>query len=150
MFHQQLLPFYNHQESLQYGWPGRALVLFSSVRDPVFFHLAESGNLSLTAPFGDERVLGVQSGELLASAGDLRAARIYASSPVLPGEADHVQEYHWDGHDLQESRRSRDFSGRLVALALLPGDGRFAVAETDPFGSVVHILRDEDLWEEAP
>lgn len=136
------------QEALQYGWPGRALVLLSSVKEPVFFHLSGGGSLSISAPFGEERVLGVQSGELLASTGDLRAARIYASSPVLPGESDHVQEYDWDGYNLQEVRRSREFSGRVVALALLPGDGRFAVAETDPAGSVVHILRDEDLWQE--
>ena len=136
------------QEAWQSGWPGRALVLFSSVKDPVFFHLAEGG-LSISTPFGEERVLGPQLGDLLAATGDLHAARIYVSSPSLPGEPDHVQEYYWDGHDLQEARRSREFSGRLAALALLPGDGRFAVAETQPSGSVVHILRDEDLWQEV-
>ena len=138
------------QEASQHGWPGRALVLLSSVKDPVFFHLAEGGRLSISATSGEERVLGPQSGELLAVVGDLHAASIYVSSPALPGEPDHVQEYYWDGHDLQEGRRSREFHGRLAALALLPGDGRFAVVQTDPFGSLLHILPDEDLWEEAP
>jgi len=137
------------QEAWQYGWPGRALVLLSSMKDLVFIHLAEDGSLRITAPSGEERILGPQSGELLASTGDLHAARIFVSSLALPGEPDHVQEYYWDGQYLREARRSREFSGRLAALALLPGDGRFVVAETDLSGSVVHILRDEDLWLEA-
>jgi hypothetical protein len=138
------------QEASQHGWPGRALMLLSAANDPVFFHLAQGGSLSITAPSGEERALGLQSGELLASTGDLHEARIYVSSPALPGEPDHVQEYYWDGLDLQQARRSRQFGGHLVALALLPGDGRFAVAETGPSGSVLHILRDEDLWQVAP
>ena len=138
------------QEAWQYGWPGRALVLLSSMKDLVFIHLAEDGSLRITAPSGEERILGPQSGELLASTGDLHAARIFVSSLALPGEPDHVQEYYWDGQYLREARRSREFSGRLAALALLPGDGRFVVAETDLSGSVVHILRDEDLWLDFP
>ena len=138
------------QAASQYGWPGRALVLLSSANDPAFFHLSEGGSLRITAPSGGERALGPRSGELLTFTGDLHAARIYASSPALPGEPDHVQEYYWDGHDLQEGRRSREFHGRLAAMALLPGDGRFAVVQTDPSGSLLHILRDEDLWQEAP
>ncbi len=137
------------QAASHYGWSGRALVLLSSAKDLGFFHLAEGGSLRITAPSGEQRALGPRSGELLASTGDLDEARVYVSSPALPGEPDHVQEYYWDGHDLQERRRSREFNGRLAALALLPGDGRFAVAETDSSGSVVHILRDEDLWLEA-
>ena len=119
------------------------------MEDPLFFHLTGGGSLSIATPSGEERALGLQSGELLASTGDLHAGRIYISSPALPGQPDHVREYDWDGHDLQETRRSQELSGRLAALALLPGDGRFAVAETDPSGSVVHILRGEDLWQEG-
>jgi len=134
------------REALQYGWPGRTLVLWSSVNDPVFFHLTHGGSLRISAPSGEEHTLGLQSGELLASSGDLDAARIYASSPALPGELDHVQEYDWDGYDLLEARRSREFSGRLAALALLPDDGRFVVAQNHAFGTLLHVLRDEDLW----
>ena len=135
------------QETLQYGWPGRALVLLSPADDPVFIHLTRSGSLSVTASSGEERALTAQSGELLAAAGDRREAYIYASSPALPGESDHVLEYYWDGQDLEGARRSREFSGRLSALTLLPDDGRFAVAQTDLSGSVLHILLDGDLWQ---
>ena len=136
-------------EASQYGWPGRTLVLWSSRNDPSFFHLTLGGSLSVSMPSGEERVLYLQSGELLASAGDLDAARIYASSPALPGDPDHVQEYQWDGYDLLETRRSREFNGPLAALVLLPDDGRFVVAQAEPSGSLLHILREADLWLEA-
>ena len=89
-------------------------------------------------------------GEPLAGITRKGKGRVYLSSSSLPGEPDRVQEMMWDGEKLAPGRTSREFGGRISALAFLPRDGRITVAEVRwPGHTTIHFLRESDLWPEG-
>jgi hypothetical protein len=137
------------QVAEQFGWPGRAWVVASDSAEPIVFHLENGGSLGVRTAGGGDRVFAGPWGEPLTARGDPELANLYLSSPGLPGEPDYVQELVWQSGTLRPGRRSRTFTGRVAAMLFLPEDGRAVVAEiTEPYGTMLHILRAEDLWAE--
>jgi hypothetical protein len=136
-------------EGLHRGWAGRPLLLFSPRAGALLFHLDHDDHLAVTSGPESGRAFPWASGEPLLAQGDPEGARLYVSSPALPGVPDHVREYVWDGEDLEERRRSHAFPGRLSAMAFLPEDGRAVLAEVTGSGSsILRILKEEELWAE--
>jgi len=136
------------EEGQRQGWRGRAVELGDAEDGPILVHVGEGGKLIGSPWFGMPIDLGGSAGEpLVAVPGTGGGASILVSSPSLPGEPDRVIEYEWDGSRLRERRVSRDFDGRLAALALLEGGRRVAVAEVDrPGHSRVHLLEASAFW----
>jgi len=129
---------------------GRTLQWFPDRGEAVSFHLDAGNRLVATLATGELLDSAGPVGELLVVMPAERGeARVLVSSPSLPGEPDRMLEYRLRDRRLVAGRRSREFMGRLTAVAWIEaGRDLVAIAVCDrPRHSQIHLVPEDDLWE---
>jgi len=129
---------------------GRTLRWLPDRGEAVSFHLDAENRLVATLATGELLDSAGPVGELLVVVPAERGeARVLVSSPSLPGQPDRILEYRFRDRRLVAGRRSREFMGRLTAVARIEaGRDLVAIAVCDrPRHSQIHLVPEDDLWE---